>query len=539
MKSCFIVKNKKNGKEEELFKKKIKYLTLERYSEKTIFNNKNKTLKLKSKQNSKDKKQISFNQSHKHKNKNGINVKNMNPNLNLLEISNTKINNILNNYLTIANSTDKCIKKKYLNNNDNLGKYSKDSNLDSFTLNNYSTKVYDKGKNKKSISNKKNNLTCQNFYKRSINSSNTMKNSNYSFIGQNLMKIKKITNKYIKTINSQKVNFIERNKKNIKEQVMKKNYLKTQTNLRHKYKYKNNDNNKGNNKDNIKDNKKHKENFLSNNKIEKQKVNGIRKKKKNLKLNNKYNIFNNVNNAIYSDRKAAPSSREKTSHSNNNTLLNSKTYKTYKTNLTNKIINTNVINNILYPSKKNILRNSFKSKNEIFSLDITNNNHKKYALTQTKKIKYKKPENYQQLVYKTEFNLNKELLDDESILNKNESKEMSLRKYRYYSPVNVQRKIFSFKKNELIDITNKNNYIVIIKRKCKSINKKYNFGKKGIEINYDENNKRLFENKLNSYITPKNLIMISGKMKETSMINKPKENLELKLFNHKRRNSVM
>ena len=116
---------------------------------------------------------------------------------------------------------------------------------------------------------------------------------------------------------------------------------------------------------------------------------------------------------------------------------------------------------------------------------------------------------------------------------------MSLRKYRYYSPINVQRKIFSFKKNELIDITNKNNFIVIIKRKCKSINKKYNFGKKGIEINYDENNKRLFENKLNSYITPKNLIMINGKMKETSMINKPKENLELKLFSHKRRNSVM
>ena len=74
--------------------------------------------------------------------------------------------------------------------------------------------------------------------------------------------------------------------------------------------------------------------------------------KKNLKLNNKYNINNNANNAIYSDRKSAPSSREKTSHSNNNTLLNSKTYKTYKTNLTNKIINTNAINNILYPSKK-------------------------------------------------------------------------------------------------------------------------------------------------------------------------------------------
>ena len=161
MKSCFIVKNKINGKEEELFKKKIKYLTLERNSEKTIFNNKNKTLK--SKQNSKDNKQISFNQNHKHKTKNGINVKAANPNLNILEISNTKINNILNNYLTIANSTDTFIKKKYLNNNDNLGKYSKDSNLDSFTLNNYSTKVYDKGKNKKSISNNKNNLNCQNF----------------------------------------------------------------------------------------------------------------------------------------------------------------------------------------------------------------------------------------------------------------------------------------------------------------------------------------------------------------------------------------
>ena len=537
MKPCFIAKNKKNGKEEDLFKKKLKYLTLERNSEKTIFNKKSKTLK--TKQNSKDK-QISFNQNHKHKTKNGINVKAANPNLNLLEISNMKINNILNNYLTIANSTDKFIKKKYLNNNDNLGKYSKDSNLDSFTLNNYSTKVYDKGKNKKSISNKKNNLTCQNFYKRSFNKNDTMKNNNYSFIGQNLMKIKKITNRYLKTINnSQKVNYIERNKKNIKEQLMKKNYLKTQTNFRYKYKYKNIDKNKGNNKENNKDRTKHKENILSNDKIKKQKIKGIGKNKNNLKLNNKYNIFNYVNNEIFSDRKPAPSSREKTSHSNNNTLLNNKTYKTYKTNLTNKIINTNVINNILYPSKKNILRNSFKSKNELYSLDISNNNQKKYALTQTKKIKYKKPENYQQLVYKTEFNLNKELLDDESVLNKNEPKEMSLRKYRYYSPVNVQRKIFSFKKNELIDITNKDNYIVIIKRKCKSINKKYNFGKKGIEINYDENNKRLFENKLNNHITPKNLIMISGKMKEMSMITKPKENLELKLFNHKRRNSVM
>jgi hypothetical protein len=312
---------------------------------------------------------------------------------------------------------------------------------------------------------------------------------------------------------------------------MKKNYLKTQTNLRCNYKYKNNDNNKGNNKDNIKDNKKNKENILSNGKIKKQKIKGVEKNKNNLKLNNKYNIFNNVNNKIYSDHKPAPSSREKTSYSNNNTLLNNKTNKTYKTNLTNKIKNTNTI--------KYILRNSFKSKNELYSLDISNNNNKKFALSQNKKIKYKKPENYQQLVYKTEFNLNKELLDDDSILNKNESKEMNLRKYRYYSPVNVQRKIFSFKKNELIDITNKNNYIVIIKRKCKSINKKYNFGKKDIDINYDENNKRLFENKINSYITPKNLIMINGKMKEMSMINKPKENLEFKLFNHKRRNSVM
>ena len=101
MKSCFIVKNKKNGKEEELFRKKLKYLTLERNSEKTIFNNKSKTLK--AKQISKDNKQISFNQSQKHKTKNGINVKAANPNLNILEISNTKINNILNNYLTISN----------------------------------------------------------------------------------------------------------------------------------------------------------------------------------------------------------------------------------------------------------------------------------------------------------------------------------------------------------------------------------------------------------------------------------------------------
>ena len=49
MKSCFIVKNKKMEKKKIYSKKKIKYLTLERNSEKTIFNNKNKTLKLKSK----------------------------------------------------------------------------------------------------------------------------------------------------------------------------------------------------------------------------------------------------------------------------------------------------------------------------------------------------------------------------------------------------------------------------------------------------------------------------------------------------------
>ena len=526
MKSCFIAKNKKNEKEKDLFKKKLKYLTLERNSEKTILNNKSKTLK--GKKISKDNKQISFIQNQKNKDKNGIKVKATNPNINLLEISNMKINNILKNYLTIASSTDKFNKKNYLNNNDNLGKYSKDSNLDSFTLNNYSTKIYDKGKSKNNISNKKNNLTCQNFYKRSINNNNNNeKNSNYSFIGQNLMKIKKITNKYIKTINSQKTNYIERNKKNIKQQTMKKNFLKTQTNLRHKYKNKNTDNNKDNNKN--------KESILSNDRIKKLKFKG----KKNLKLNNKYNIFNNMNNEIYSDRRPAPSSRETQSLSNSNTLINRKAYKTYKTNLKNKMINSNVINNILYPSKKDILRNSNKSKNELLSLDISNNNHKNYALTQTKKMKFKKPDNYKQLVYKTEFNLNKEILDDESILSKNEPKEMSLRRYRYYSPVNVERKIFSFKKNELIDITNKNNYIVIIKRKCKSISKKNNLRKKGIEINYDENNKRLFENKINSYITPKNLIMINGKMKEMSMVNKPKENFEIKLFNHKRRNSVM
>ena len=47
-------------------------------------------------------------------------------------------------------------------------------------------------------------------------------------------------------------------------------------------------------------------------------------------------------------------------------------------------------------------------------------------------------------------NLIKEILDDESILNKNESKEMSLRKYRYYSHINVKEKYLVLKKMNLL-----------------------------------------------------------------------------------------
>ena len=244
MRSCLLAKMQKREKDFTL-KKKLRYLILERNSEKNIFKY-NKTKSILNRRNT------PYNIKNKYDNKiiektNYNNKINNSKLIKLLKIFNKKINNIFKNYITNTNSNEK-------NNIDKLGKYSKDSsNHDSYIINNYSTKVYDKGKTiqtqnnsmNKTKSKKKINLSASNSHILSYHKTNLKKNiekHNYSScIGRNLIKIKKITNKYIKYIktttnttttntttnknnnnNNNKINYDEKNKKNIKQQILKK-----------------------------------------------------------------------------------------------------------------------------------------------------------------------------------------------------------------------------------------------------------------------------------------------------------------------------
>lgn len=193
---------------------------------------------------------------------------------------------------------------------------------------------------------------------------------------------------------------------------------------------------------------------------------------------------------------------------------------------------------------------TYISKNEAYSLN-TSDIQKNYSLTQSSRIsnsrkqKYKRF-NFRHLIYKTELNLNNEKNKE---LSKNKCNSSCKRQERNaskqnknqtsnLSPINVHRKI-TFKKNEIIDITNKNNRVIITKKYI-SPNKK-----KDILVSLNENNienypKKMLEDKPEYFdFIPKNLIMICDKMEQMNIIIKPRKNLELKLFKHIKRNSVL
>jgi hypothetical protein len=271
----------------------------------------------------------------------------------------------------------------------------------------------------------------------------------------------------------------------------------------------------------------------------------IIKKNKEKALNQKTNIEsknNNFKKILYSDQKPAPISSEKGYKEINSTNIS--------------IIDNNNNNYNNKPSKKNnnkneYMRDSFKSKNDSNSLNISYN-QKNYSLTQPSKMSKSRKNKYKKfdkrhLIYKTELNLNNEMTKDILGSKDNSLSKMKDKNYdkqnkvnRYLSPINVHRNIFSFKKNEIIDITNKNNYIVITKKKFNSPNKKKEFSdysyKKESSCDESNNNKILEDN---FEFIPKHLVIYCDQMKEMNITIKPRKDLELKLFRHLKRNSVI
>ena len=209
------------------------------------------------------------------------------------------------------------------------------------------------------------------------------------------------------------------------------------------------------------------------------------------------------------------------------------------------------INNISKKDDKNFLTESFISKIEPDSLNISYN-QRYYTHTQNSKSNSKnkvfKKSKYRRLIYKAELNLNNEknnqLINDvkNSLFKKKEPKqEKQKNKNNCLSPINIHRKIFTFKKNEIIDIKNKNNYLVITKKKCETSNQNNEFFDSSFKgnINYDKINKNLFDNKLNYSFNPRHLVIFCDKMKQMNVTIMPRKNLQLKLFKHSKRNSVI
>lgn len=498
MNTSLINKRKRDKNEFSLLKKKPRLLTVDKDCE-NKFSKKNKIERF---LNSK------FLEINGNSLKNRI-KKNKNKSIEL-EISNNKINN---HYMTLAHSKDKKDKNKFLNSVkiDVKEKNNKISNRGSFVIYNYSTIIFDKNKNlrmkkEKKNSNKiNNNITYikKNFFEQKLYGKETnKKNKNFYFSQINS---KKVTNAILKTTKNPKKKLTKNNNKN-------KNEI---SNMNNKTKNRN------------------------------KKILNIIKNNKEKALNQKTNIEsknNNFKKILYSDQKSAPLSSEKGFIEINPTNIS--TIENNNNNYNNK------------PSKKNnnkneYMRDSFKSKNDSNSLNISYN-QKNYSLTQPSKIsksrknKYKNFDN-RHLIYKTELNLNNEMTKDILSIKDNSLCKIKEKNYdkqnkanRYLSPINVHRNIFSFKKNEIIDITNKNNYIVITKKKFNSPNKKkefcdYSYKK---EISCDEsNNNKILED--NFEFIPKHLVIYCDQMKEMNITIKPRKDLELKLFRHIKRNSVI
>ena len=424
-----------------------------------------------------------------------------------------ELSNIKKNFLALVNSNIKKDKNKF----QSIHNYSsnKESNLDSLAIENYTTTVFDKDKkineDKKKFNKTKNNIITLNnddiFASKIITKKSNHKNKEIN--NNNKVNSKKIINTIFKTPN------INNKRKN-------------------KIKYINKDNEEKLNKINI---SKKKDNKISN-----------KNQKQNIDHNSKSHPFKN---SLSSDKATSLTSKQQK-------------YKRYIERTPNRIL----INNNNHQSKKNnnnskddYLRQSLNSKYETNSLNISSYNQNNISLSQKSNNKVRKNKytifDNRQLIYKTELNLNtennKEILqtDRNSIIKKRDSSEVNNvnktnNKTRYLSPIyvhRVHRKNFCFKKNDIIDIKNKNNYIFITKKPCNKMTKKKEIRNiPYIKEDYnDEYNEKLYEDTIdNNYdLNTKKLVMIFDKMKQVNVMIKPRKNLELKLFTHTKRNPLI
>ena len=431
-----------------------------------------------------------------------------------LDISNIKKKNNNHNLITLINSKDK--RDKHKNKNSSLikkvEKTKNISNHNSMEIYNYTNKNKTIQTNKKKLNMTKNNIFFinDNYLESIIKSKKIMqKNKQFNFTQINS---KKQTNEILKTVNNPKIN-------------LTKKLNKCQD--------------KNSNKPISNDSKDNKAKFKNKILLNKLKNNKEKNAKQLVNINYQYN--NNLKNDFCSDKKPAPSSMDKgyIEIFPNNISFNN--------NHNNADINQSIKNN-----KIDFLRESYKSKNETNSLN-TSCIQKNNSLTQSSKYsryiknKYNRFDS-RHLIYKTEVNLNNEknkyILENaqNSFFRKKEANEE--KEYSYISPINVHRKIFSFKKNEIIDIKNKNNYVVIIKKRYINTSRKKEFFDSSYykqKNNIVESNKKIKEYKsdYNFDFIKKLLIMSSDKMKQMDITLKPRKNLELKIFKHIKRNSVI
>ena len=498
---------------------------------------------------------------------------------------------------TLSHSNNKRRKKKLIklsgNINNNINKPNtriyKISNPISFSINIYSTKIYDKGKNKdKYILNNSYNKTRhksidkskekfrdisrtksrdisrdKSRYKvkeKSRDKSQDMPRVKYKNISRDLLRDKS------RDKSKDKLIYSSIDKKSTKNSRYKSNYSSCISKYPHKSKaiIKN----KNLDSINIRNiNKNHKiENKINKTSYKKEKN---KEKEKYINTENKKNSKNNKNNDILSSKtkkykKNVNGKNDKKYSLSSNCDVNTESkLLPFSNEKTEDYINNAYIKSSNIHSKDYLLTDSCMSKNERNSLNISFNTNI-YLKTQSRKSKSKekamKKYDYNHLLYKTELNLNseknKELVKTgrNSVFRRRESSggdSVQEFRYNYLSPINVHRKIFSFKKNEIIDIKNNNNYIVIVKKRCDSSSGKKkvfldSFYKKEFMDNNINNSDydAISENSLvkdynYNKRNQRNLVFYCDKLKQMNVLIKPRKNLELRLFRHSKRNSVI
>jgi hypothetical protein len=497
---------------------------------------------------------------------------------------------------TLSHSNNKRRKKKIIklsgNNNNNINKSNtriyKISNPISFSINIYSTKIYDKGKNKdKYMQNNSFNKSRHKSRDKSTEKFRDISRAKSRDISRDKSRYKAKEKSRDKSQDMPRVKYknISRDLLRDKSRDKSKDKLiyssidkKSTKNSRYKsncsscisqYPHKSKTIIKNNNIDSI--------NIRNINKINKidYKINKTSYKKEKIKekekftnTENKKNSKNNKNNDMFSSKTKKNKKNvngkndKKYSLSSNHDVNTESKPSPFSNEKTEDYINDAYIKSNNINSKDFLLTDSCMSKNEQNSLNISFNQNI-YTKTQSSKSKSKekvmKKYDYNHLLYKTELNLNseknKELIKTgrNSVFRRRESSggdSVKEYRYNYLSPLNVHRKIFSFKKNEIIDIKNKNNYIVIVKKKCDSSSGRKKvfldsfYKKEFMDNNNNSDYDAISENSLvkdynYNKRNQRNLVFYCDKLKQMNVLIKPRKNLELRLFRHSKRNSVI